>query len=61
MSEADANQDSTFDDIDEFGGDLPRIGRLWDRGSEKILRRLIKEYGLTERLEAARTRSRKST
>ena len=45
--------------IDELGGDLRLIGQLWDRGSEKTLRKLVKEYGLAERLEAARERSRR--
>ena len=45
--------------IDEFGGDLSLIGKYWDRGSEKTLRRLIKQYGLAERFEAARARPRR--
>jgi DNA-binding NtrC family response regulator len=47
--------------IDEFGGDLSLIGKFWDRGSEKTLRRLIKQYGLAERFEAARARPRRPT
>jgi DNA-binding NtrC family response regulator len=42
--------------IDEFGGDLALIGKYCDRGSEKTLRRQIKQYDLTKRLEAARAR-----
>jgi len=42
--------------IDELDGDLGRIGRLWDRGSEKTLRNLIRTYGLVDRLRAARAR-----
>jgi transcriptional regulator with PAS, ATPase and Fis domain len=44
--------------IDEFGGDLALIGCFWDRSSAKTLRKLIREYGLTEHLEAARARKR---
>jgi DNA-binding NtrC family response regulator len=44
--------------IDEFHGDLALIGRFWDRGSEKTLRKLIASYGLAERLEEARARGR---
>lgn len=42
--------------IDECDGDLLRIGAFWDRGSEKTLRKLVKSYGLSDRLEAARAR-----
>jgi hypothetical protein len=42
--------------IDELGSDLARIGRLWDRGSEKTLRNLVRTYGLADRLKAARSR-----
>jgi transcriptional regulator with GAF, ATPase, and Fis domain len=42
--------------IDEFGGDLSLVAKFWDRRSVKTLRVLVKEYGLTDRLEAARTR-----
>jgi len=45
--------------IDEFGGDLALIGKYCDHGSEKTLRRRIKQYGLAERFEAARTRPRR--
>lgn len=45
--------------IDEFRGDLALIGRFWDRGSEKTLRKLIAAYGLLERLEEARGRERR--
>ncbi len=44
--------------IDELGGDLQRIGALWDRGSEKTLRKLIKEFGLTDQLALARARQK---
>ncbi len=47
--------------IDELDGDLARVGMLWDRGSEKTLRRLIRVYGLAHRLDAARERSRRPT
>jgi DNA-binding NtrC family response regulator len=43
--------------IEEFQGDLSLIGRYWDRHSEKTLRNLIKSYGLTELLHAARGRT----
>jgi DNA-binding NtrC family response regulator len=43
--------------IDECGGDLAEIGRFWDRGSEKTLRKLIREYGLADRLAVARSRA----
>lgn len=46
--------------IDELGGDLSVIARFWDGASEKTLRRLIGEYGLGERLKAARARARRS-
>jgi DNA-binding NtrC family response regulator len=42
--------------IDELGGDLLKIGKLWDRGSEKTLRKTIKAYELQQRLEDARAR-----
>ncbi len=42
--------------IEECQGDLTLIGRYWDRHSEKTLRNLIKSYGLTELLQAARAR-----
>ena len=42
--------------IDELGGDLSLIASFWDRSSEKTLRKLVNEYGLTERLDAARER-----
>jgi DNA-binding NtrC family response regulator len=44
--------------IDELGGDLQRIGALWDRGSDKTLRKLIKEFGLTDQLALARARQK---
>ncbi len=44
--------------IDEFGGDFVKIGKLWDRGSEKTLRKLIKAYGLEDALDAARSRQK---
>jgi DNA-binding NtrC family response regulator len=47
--------------IDEFGGDLALIGCFWDRSSAKTLRKLIREYGLTERLQTARARKRRDT
>jgi DNA-binding NtrC family response regulator len=43
--------------IEECQGDLSVIGHYWDRHSEKTLRSLIKSYGLTERLHAARARA----
>ncbi len=46
--------------IDELGGDLASIGRLWDRGSEKTLRNLVRAYGLADRLKAARERRQAS-
>ncbi len=46
--------------IDEFAGDLALIGKFWDRGSEKTLRNLVREYGLVEQLAAARARGRPS-
>ena len=46
--------------IDECGGDLALIARYWDRSSEKTLRNLIRSYGLTEQLAAARSRGRTS-
>jgi DNA-binding NtrC family response regulator len=42
--------------IDEFGGDLTMAVRFWDRSSEKTLRALVKAYGLSEELAAARVR-----
>jgi DNA-binding NtrC family response regulator len=42
--------------IDEFGGDFAKMGKLWDRGSEKTLRKLIRTYGLADALDAARAR-----
>ncbi len=42
--------------IEECQGDLSRIGNYWDRHSEKTLRTLIKSYGLTDHLQAARAR-----
>jgi DNA-binding NtrC family response regulator len=42
--------------IDECGGDLALIARYWDRSSEKTLRNLVRAYGLTEHLAAARAR-----
>ncbi|MHC4252071.1 MAG: sigma 54-interacting transcriptional regulator [Planctomycetota bacterium] len=42
--------------IDELDGDLALIGRLWDRGSEKTLRKLVRAYGLSDRLDSARAR-----
>jgi DNA-binding NtrC family response regulator len=44
--------------IDVYGGDLAAIGRHWDRSSEKTIRTLVRAYGLTERLAAARARRR---
>ena len=44
--------------IDHFSGDLALVARFWDRSSEKTLRKLIRAYGLSERLDAARTRGR---
>jgi DNA-binding NtrC family response regulator len=43
--------------IEELGGDLSLIGRFWDRGSEKTLRRLIKDFGLAETLKDARAKT----
>ena len=40
--------------IDELGGDLSLIARYWDRSSEKTIRKLVRRYGLTGELEAAR-------
>jgi len=39
-------------------GDFAKIGRLWDRGSEKTLRKLVREYGLGDALDAARSRQK---
>jgi DNA-binding NtrC family response regulator len=44
--------------IDELSGDLALIGLFWDRSSEKTLRNLVREYGLADRLSAARDRAR---
>jgi DNA-binding NtrC family response regulator len=44
--------------IDELHGDLSLIALFWDRGSEKTLRKQIRELGLFDRLVAARARSR---
>ena len=41
--------------IDELGGDLSLIARFWDGASQKTIRKLIEEYGLSEKLEAARS------
>ncbi len=38
----------------ESDGDLTRIARFWDRSSGKTIRKLIRAYGLAERLDAAR-------
>ncbi|MCI0341922.1 MAG: sigma-54 dependent transcriptional regulator, partial [Planctomycetales bacterium] len=46
--------------IEEFAGDLGIIGKFWDRGSEKTLRNLVREYGLAEQLAAARARGKPS-
>ncbi len=46
--------------VDELDGDLVRIGKLWDRGSEKTLRKLIRSYGLGDALDAARSRQKDS-
>ena len=46
--------------IDELGGDLSLIAKFWDRTSRKTIRKLIKEYGLTGKLEAARLRGAKA-
>ncbi len=40
--------------IDEFGGDLGLIARFWDRSSEKTIRKLIRDCGLGDLLQAAR-------
>ncbi len=40
--------------IEECGGDLPLIGKYWDRSSEKTIRKLVREYGLEDELVLAR-------
>jgi len=40
--------------IDHYHGDLREIARHWDRSSEHTLRKLIRQFGLQERLQAAR-------
>jgi DNA-binding NtrC family response regulator len=42
--------------IDECGGDLALISRFWDRSSEKTMRKLVREMGLEEKLNLARSR-----
>jgi transcriptional regulator with GAF, ATPase, and Fis domain len=44
--------------IDECHGDLALIASFWDRGSEKTLRNLVRQLGLTDRLAAARAKHR---
>jgi DNA-binding NtrC family response regulator len=44
--------------IEELGGDLSLIGLFWDRGSEKTLRRIVREMGLEPLLASARRRRR---
>jgi hypothetical protein len=45
--------------IDELHGDLSLIALFWDRGSEKTLRKQIREFGLADRLAAARSGRRR--
>jgi DNA-binding NtrC family response regulator len=44
--------------IDELHGDLALIGLFWDRTSEKTLRKLVRELGLSDQLAAARGRGK---
>ncbi len=44
--------------IEECGGDLALIGQYWDRSSEKTLRSVIRGYGLTDCLQAARAKAK---
>ena len=45
--------------IDELNGDLGLISLFWDHGSEKTLRKLIRDLCLTDRLKAARLNRRR--
>ncbi len=40
--------------IEHYHGDLREIARHWDRSSEHTLRKAIRQFGLQERLQAAR-------
>ncbi|MHC4780851.1 MAG: sigma 54-interacting transcriptional regulator, partial [Planctomycetota bacterium] len=44
--------------IDHFGGNLSRITGHWDRSSEHTLLKMVREYGLEDRLAEARKEGR---